>query len=81
MSLVQLFCLPPNICLVLFINGNSNFNVFTFYVTLSLVQVQSYNLNKEHYRRKVALEIRNKKGKLSNLGFLEQERTRNILCL
>ena len=70
MSLVQLFCLPPNICLVLFINGNSNF-----------VQVQSYNLNREHYRRKVTLEIRNKKGKLSYLGFLEQERTRNILCL
>ena len=81
MSLVQLFCLPPNICLVHFINGNSNFNVFTFYVTLSLVQVQSYNLNREHYRRKVTLEIRNKKGKLSYLGFLEQERTRNILCL
>ena len=74
MSLVQIFCLPPNICLVLFINGNSNFNVFTFYVTLSLLQVQCYNLNKEHYRRKVTL-------KLGFLGFLEQERTRNILCL
>ena len=81
MSSVQLFYLPPNICLILFINGNSNFNVFTFYVTLSLVQVQSYSLNREHYRRKVALEIRNKKGKLRNLGFLKQERTRNILCL
>ena len=33
-----------------------------------------------HYRRSVTLEIRNKKGKLSNSGFLEQERTRNILC-
>ena len=63
MSLVQLLCIPPNICLVLFSNGNSNFNVFTFYVTLSLVQVQSYNLNREHYGRKVTLEIRNKKGK------------------
>ena len=62
-----------------FINGNSNFNVFTFYVTLSLVQVQSYNLNRE--QRKVTLEIRNTKGKLSYLGFLEQERTRDILCL
>ena len=81
MSFVQLFCLPPNICLVLFINGISNFNFFTFYVTLSLVQVQSYNLDREHYRRKVTLEIRNKKGKLSYLGFLDQERTRNILCL
>ena len=81
MSLVQLFCFPPNICLVLFINGNSNFNFFTFYVTLSLIQVQSYNLNREHYRRKVTLEIRNKKGKFSYLGFLEQEITRNILCL
>ena len=29
MSLVQLFCFPPNICLMLFINGNSNFSVFT----------------------------------------------------
>ena len=58
--------------------GIQTFNVFTFYVTLSLVQVQSYNLNREHYRRKVTLEIRNKKGKLSYLGFLEQERTRNI---
>ena len=46
-----------------------------------IIQVQSYNLNREHYRRKVALEIRNQKGNLSNLGFLEQERTRNILCL
>ena len=81
MSLVHFFCLPPNICLVLFINGNSNFNVFTFYVTSSLVQLQSYNINREHYRRKVTIEIRNKKGKLSYLGFLEQERTRNILCL
>ena len=44
------------------------------------IQVQSYNLKWEHYRRKVALEIRNKEGMLSNLGFLEQERTRNILC-
>ena len=43
----------------------------------SLEQVQSYNLNREHYRRKVTLEIRNKKGKLSYLGFLEQERIRN----
>ena len=31
MSLVQLFCLPPNICLVLFINGNSNFNFMLLY--------------------------------------------------
>ena len=52
MSLV-LFCLPSNICLVLFINATSNFNVFTFYVTFSLIQIQSYNLNREHYRRKV----------------------------
>ena len=59
MSLVQLFCLPWY-----FLSMGTNFNVFTFYVTLSLVQVQSYNLNREHYRRKVALEIRNKKGKL-----------------
>ena len=43
-----------------------------------IIQVQNYNLNREHYRRNVALEIRNKEGKLSNLGFLEQERTRNI---
>ena len=62
MILVQLFCIPPNIYLVLFINGNSTFDVFTFYVTLSLVQ--SYNLNREHCRRKVALEIRNKKRKV-----------------
>ena len=34
-----------------------------------IIQVQSYNLNREHYRRNVALEIRNKKGKLSNLNF------------
>ena len=45
-----------------------------------IIQVQSYNLNREHHRKKVALEIRNKKGMLSNLGFLKQERTRNILC-
>ena len=75
MSLVQLFCLPPNICLVLFNHGNSNF------ICYFIIQVQSYNLNREHYSRKVELEIRNKKGKLSNLEFLEQERTRNILCL
>ena len=34
-----------------------------------IIQEQSYNLNREHYRRKVELEIRNKKGKLSNLEF------------
>ena len=66
MSLVQLFCLPPNLCLVLFIHGNSNFNAFMLLYHI----VQSYNLNRKHYRRKVSLEIRNKKGKLSYLGFL-----------
>ena len=77
MSLVQLFYLPPNIRLVLFIQGNSNLNVFMILYHTSTI----YKLNREYYRRNVALEIRNKKGKLSNLGFLEQERTRNILCL
>ena len=71
MSLVQLFCLPPNICLVLFINGNS-LKCF-YFLCYFIIQVQSY------IRRKVALEIRNKKGKLSNLGFLEQERTRKLI--
>ena len=60
-----------------FIHGSSNFMFLRYFI----IQVQSYNLNREHYKRNVALEIRNKKGKLSNLGFLEQERTRNILCL
>ena len=56
------------------------FKLFMF-LCYFIIQVQSYNLNREHYRRTVELEIRNKKGKLSNLGFWEQERTRNIICL
>ena len=43
-----------------------------------IIQVQRYNLKREHCRRKVELEISNKKGKLSNLGFLEQEKTRKF---
>ena len=78
MSLVQLFCLSPNIW---YFSSMGIQTLMFLHFMLSLLQVQSYNLNREHYRRKVKLEIRNKKGKLSYLGFLEQERTRNILCL
>ena len=44
-----------------------------YFLCYFIIQVQSYNLNREQYRRKVALEIWNKKGKLSNLGFLNKK--------
>ena len=77
MSLVQPF-LPYS----KYMFGTSSMGIQTLmFLCYFIIKVQSYNLNREHYRRKVAIEIRNKKGKLSNLGFLEQERTRNILYL